>query len=1055
MMKNILFVITFLLSTLASAQNIPLMPGKWYGDQKLLSVLPSDDGTVLKITANDPNISAQFTSPLDADTLRGKILICSAKIRAEDVIEPNPIHLGVKFMITIVRSNGKVEYFETLAPSLRYGTYSWSDTRLTAHIPDDATKVILSIGLQKTGGTVYYSNIQCEVEEERQKVLPLTDNWKLVINPENEVSCSAIPANAQTVKPVNDLFQLPQSKEKSVAVFYNEFNSLTGGNFPVGMGADWWFECYLNGEMIYSTLETGNEFNYISPANHSFLLPVRQGKNLLAIRVLAGSKGWKFSCRALNALPKNNFYEVKISKEWRPVKMENIDWLKDVREKYKRPVDWPVKLSSTQVKPGTALDLSDLVPNIDIDKNGRVIINKDGKLAFESNPARSVRFYGFNLGTNEWKSKFYALTNEEIENLAKNIRIRGMNLVRLHYLDAALCGRTGDPHAKKPKVFDADKLPQQAADLPIDNAFLDRFDYMVKCFGDQGIYLLIDLADQKSGWSDFTTDPESADSARTRLFYDERYRKNWSAGAGFILNHVNPYTKVKLKDNPQLIGVTLYNEQDIQPGDFKHFSNLWQQNYPMYQSEMSMKLLSGSDQEAKDARKFIRQLHLDMNQFYRSELARMGFRGIITQWDMHRRLLDDDARENIDAVAMHIYTGAPSGSFAPLQSKYQQKNIVYPWIKDQEFRLYSQSTLGISSWMLSGALTRIFGKPFLVTEYSHLPFSRSIHEAGLLTGSVAALQGWDLMTQHADCVAEYFFPLDASGFSSGFSPMVRFNEVIVAAAWLREDVSTARHCVELVKMPETIDSPQFINAIGSSYQPLGLLTGVSTGTANNNSAKQPDLILPLNSFSPTVSSEWLSDVASNASGKDPMPEILQQLRAKNILSPENRTDLNKQILQSETGEILLDGEKQTLTVITPRFEGIIVNGDDMQGKNLSASSSIPATVCALALNKNETLENGRRILLMYGTIAVSDATVFSDEEFRAQIEIGTFPVLIRSGVFSIRLKTSQKNQPKMYALNFDGSREQEIPCTVKNGEFTATFDTSTLQYGTVFFELAY
>lgn len=35
-----------------------------------------------------------------------------------------------------------------------------------------------------------------------------------------------------------------------------------------------------------------------------------------------------------------------------------------------------------------------------------------------------------------------------------------------------------------------------------------------------------------------------------------------------------------------------------------------------------------------------------------------------------------------------------------------------------------------------------------MTEYSHAPFNRYVHEAGLMWGAYAALQGWDLLTQH-------------------------------------------------------------------------------------------------------------------------------------------------------------------------------------------------------------------------------------------------------------------------------------------------------------------
>ncbi|MEM6332189.1 MAG: LamG-like jellyroll fold domain-containing protein [Planctomycetota bacterium] len=73
-------------------------------------------------------------------------------------------------------------------------------------------------------------------------------------------------------------------------------------NATIGAGADWWMAWSVNGEPAYSTLETGNGGS-VSPDSHVFALPLRQGWNEVACRVLSGSAGWSFAVAGPDRLP--------------------------------------------------------------------------------------------------------------------------------------------------------------------------------------------------------------------------------------------------------------------------------------------------------------------------------------------------------------------------------------------------------------------------------------------------------------------------------------------------------------------------------------------------------------------------------------------------------------------------------------------------------------------------------------------------------------------------------------------------------------------------------
>lgn len=65
-----------------------------------------------------------------------------------------------------------------------------------------------------------------------------------------------------------------------------------GQTVRVGASADWWMEWFLNGRCVYDTLKHGNGGAQTLSA-HTFELPLKAGWNLLAVRVLGGSQGWR------------------------------------------------------------------------------------------------------------------------------------------------------------------------------------------------------------------------------------------------------------------------------------------------------------------------------------------------------------------------------------------------------------------------------------------------------------------------------------------------------------------------------------------------------------------------------------------------------------------------------------------------------------------------------------------------------------------------------------------------------------------------------------------
>ena len=54
---------------------------------------------------------------------------------------------------------------------------------------------------------------------------------------------------------------------------------------------------------------------------------------------------------------------------------------------------------------------------------------------------------------------------------------------------------------------------------------------------------------------------------------------------------------------------------------------------------------------------------------------------------------------------------------------------------------------------------------------------------------------------------------------------------------------------------------------------------------------------------------------------------------------------------------------------------------------------------------------------------------------------------------SISLSSSMRGKPKVYALNLDGTREEEVACSLASGTLNLEIDMNKLKYATPFFEV--
>lgn len=358
-----------------------------------------------------------------------------------------------------------------------------------------------------TAATLYFGPV---ILREIPKQLPLALNkeWTWF---RGTGAFDKLPVQSGTTVELNndiiDLAPLAQYRfhSRESAMMYNRFESREAGVMSVGFAADWYFELYLNGKKLYDTLSKGNGTQDFLPDAHIVELPVKAGENLLAVRVLAGSGGWKFACGKPTFAPRGTVIH------------ENADW---------KPFEIPRRVES-----GSILDFSRIgLHDAPAGKHGRVIINSKGNFAFESAPENPVRFFGTNL--------YFELNfpdREQAEQLADLLVSCGYNAVRLHHFDYILSGGVKDN-------YDLTRINPEK---------LERFDYLFKCLKERGVYLTLDLN---------TVRTKAMKKSMWELLFNPRERQNFLTFAGNLLNHVNPHTGIAWKDDPALTMISALNE---------------------------------------------------------------------------------------------------------------------------------------------------------------------------------------------------------------------------------------------------------------------------------------------------------------------------------------------------------------------------------------------------------------------------------------------------------------------------------------------------------------
>ncbi|WP_269538865.1 sugar-binding protein [Cerasicoccus fimbriatus] len=176
--------------------------------------------------------------------------------------------------------------------------------------------------------------------------------------------------------------------------------------------------------------------------------------------------------------------------------------------------------------------------------HGALLTNDEGNFVFED--GTPARFWGTTLAY----GASFPKNDHQIEAMADAIAAKGYNVVRFHHNDH-IWGSVS--FLKNGEVFD------------LDPSRIDIVDKLIKAFIDRGIYIYIDLVDQR-GWTEEVGIPDWEKFAKLEnfgwkgVFPMPVMVDAWKRATDKLINHVNPYTGKSYAEDPAVICIEIINE---------------------------------------------------------------------------------------------------------------------------------------------------------------------------------------------------------------------------------------------------------------------------------------------------------------------------------------------------------------------------------------------------------------------------------------------------------------------------------------------------------------
>lgn len=802
-----------------------------YADQTVKLIV--GEGVTITGNAENPGrgtCGLRYSLPLEK--IAGKRVVFTVESR-RDMAPPLMKWQGGKFMVSFA-ADGREDWPGIYLPP---GKHEWKSLRFVADFPVSLQKASLLLGIQAAEGVISFRNLKVELCD---GILPIgavanmglrdefagdgkggwSDQGKdndaakfrfgerefggipfLVADPAKNKGKSVLVMRSPRFPQGPERVEIPLDSAKISGRKLYLLHTLSWGNGakqPVGSVE----AVGKNGHVQTFEILPGKDVaDWWTPSRHVNACPVSVWRNSRGGLVGVYASGFALD-PALGELKRVSFRSAGTGPVWiicaATISAQNYPFPEEKKYVIREGRQWkrPAPASVIGVLAGSALDLSWLSDGNKTGEFGRLIITPQGAFAFEKRPDVPVRFLASALITDPFygrrKHKADFVTKAKIEEFSDLLVRGGYNMMRMHFLDSVL-------------------MTRQEKDYQFNPQYLDMFDYMIFCFKQRGIYLNLDAMSSQIGYShgySWFLKPGDTRNFKLDIHFKPEVRENWRRGLETLLNHVNPYTGVRLLDDPILTMIVGFNEQEFAFGR----DGLYAQGLPQWREFLQKRYgtidklkaawgkegadLTGFDQIAaftaaqlqsssalgNDLARFLIETEKKTYEFYRTTLRELGFKGPIANYNMGQSLRYMIVRADSDFIAMNSYHAHPFG------------DAINP-----------ESSVGSMARIMRGLTsTRSTGKPFAVTEHGHAYWNNFRYEQGLVMGGYAAFQNFDVLTAFATPVASINEEHKIETFMIKTDPITRAAEFLTALQFLRQDVKKAPAAVRLTLAPEVI-----------------------------------------------------------------------------------------------------------------------------------------------------------------------------------------------------------------------------------------------------------
>lgn len=697
--------------------------------------------------------------------------------------------------------------------------------------------------------------------------------------------------------------------------------------------------------------------------------------------------------------------------------------------------EWiPLKLE-LDIEAGSALDFSNFgFHDAPAGKHGRVIARPDGQFAFEKNPETARKFYGVNFCFGA-----HFLAKDEADRIADRLVRLGYNAMRFHHHEHELTSKQANSTLLNPEK-------------------LDQFDYLMAALIKRGVYLTTDLfVSRPVTWKDIGIERAGnveMDTYKILVPIVPAAYENWKTFARNFLTHKNPYTGRTYAEEPALAWLSLINEGTY--GNFvdraknvPEWNTAWQAwmqkkyaNREALAAAWKNELKTDEDPtksniafppsmwnnspRVSDCTEFFaeieRQTYEKMRTFLREELNCKALLTNMNAWTYHTA--DQHARAAFDYVDDHFYVDHP-------------EFIERPWSLPSK----CPNTSPVADGGTGGrtrSFTRLYGKPFTITEYNFSGPGRFRGVGGILTGAMGALQDWSAIWRFAyshDRNA-MLTPQRLDYFNMATDPLGQASERATLCLFLRGDMRPAEKTIGIVMTEAEAKALRPQPNLAPSWDYAAWIQRVGTQIVKEGDTVKLDAAIPVGADSKAISKTTANVTAYS---KDDVPVYLRRAGFSDF--PPARTNN----LESASKEIHINGPADTLVLNTPRTAG----GYAPANASFNAAASgvavkileADATVFVNALD-DKPIKDSKRLLVTHLTDLQNTEIKYAERARQTLLSWGKIPHLVRAGKAEIQIAHANAAKLKVYALATGGKRIGEVKSAIVDGKLTFTADVS-------------